>query len=325
MTILTIPSPAEGVWHLGPFPIRAYALCIVVGVIAAIWIGEKRWVARGGKAGQMSDIALWAIPFGLVGARLYHVITDYHLYFGEGREPITALYVWRGGLGIWGAIALGAVGAMIGARVMGIKVLPMMDSLAPGVIVAQAFGRWGNWFNQELYGKPTDLPWALEIDPAHRLSGHLDDATYHPTFLYESLWCLGVFALLVWADRRFTLGFGRVLALYVMAYTVGRGWIETLRIDDVQMDDVFGLRLNVWTSIVLFLAALASFVWSTKRHPGREDTVFTRPEVDAADSEASSDTDSAGAHDATAEVEDSSDDGTDDSKAGAEADRDAKD
>ncbi|KRF17364.1 prolipoprotein diacylglyceryl transferase [Nocardioides sp. Soil797] len=303
MILQTIPSPAEGVWHLGPFPIRAYALCIIVGVIAAIWIGERRWVARGGKPGQMSDIALWAIPFGLVGARLYHVITDYHLYFGEGKDPITALYVWRGGLGIWGAIALGAVGALIGARVMGIKVLPVMDALAPGVIVAQAFGRWGNWFNQELYGKPTDLPWGLEIDSAHRVSGHLEDATYHPTFLYECLWCLAVFALLIWADRRFKLGYGRVLALYVMGYTLGRGWIETLRIDDVQMNDVLGLRLNVWTSIVLFLAALAYFVWSAKRHPAREESVFRNPEVAAAEVDSDADSEE-GAEDSDADDSD---------------------
>ena len=274
MTLQFIPSPSDGVWHLGPFPIRAYALCIIVGVVAAIWLGERRWVARGGKAGQMSDLALWAIPFGLVGARLYHVMTDYHLYFGEGKNPVTALYVWRGGLGIWGAIALGAVGAMIGARIMGIKFLPVLDALAPGVIVAQAFGRWGNWFNQELYGRPTDLPWGLKIDPEHRLAGHLQDATYHPTFLYECIWNLGVFGLLIWADARFKLGFGRVMALYVAGYTAGRGWIETMRIDTVQMNDVLGLRLNVWTSIVLFVAAVAYFIISSRRHPGRENNVF---------------------------------------------------
>ena len=274
MTLQFIPSPSDGVWEIGPFPLRAYALCIIAGVIAAIWIGEKRWVARGGKPGQMSDLALWAIPFGLVGARLYHVITDYHLYFGEDRNPVTALYIWRGGLGIWGAIALGAVGAMIGARVMGIKILPALDTLAPGVLVAQAFGRWGNWFNQELYGRPTDLPWGLKIDPENRLPGHLEDATYHPTFLYECLWNLGVFGLLIWADARFKLGFGRVMALYVAGYTAGRGWIETMRIDDVQMNDVFGLRLNVWTSIVLFVAAVAYFIISSRRHPGREASVF---------------------------------------------------
>ncbi|MBD8869704.1 prolipoprotein diacylglyceryl transferase [Nocardioides donggukensis] len=273
-TLLSIPSPANGVWELGPLPLRAYALCIIAGVVAAIWIGERRWVARGGTAGQMSDLAIWAIPFGLVGARIYHVATDWQLYFGDGQDPITALYVWRGGLGIWGAIALGAVGAMIGARRMGLSIRPVLDTLAPGVLVAQAFGRWGNWFNQELFGRPTDLPWALEIDAENRPPGYLDAETFHPTFLYESLWALAAFGVLIWADRRFRLGHGRVLALYVMLYTLGRGWIELLRIDDVQLDDVLGLRLNAWTSIILFLAAAAYFVVSARRHPGREESVF---------------------------------------------------
>lgn len=276
MTVFSIPSPAEGVWYLGPMPVRGYALAIILGIVAAIWIGERRWVARGGKSGEVSDLALWAIPFGLVGGRLYHVITDWELYFGEGKNPVTALYVWRGGLGIWGAIALGALGVWIGARMRGIKILPLLDALAPGVLVAQALGRWGNWFNQELYGRPTDLPWGLEIDPSHRPSGYLDVVTFHPAFLYECLWNLAAFAVLVWADRRFRLGHGRVVALYVMLYTAGRGWIENLRIDDVQMDDVLGLRLNVWTSIVLFVLALLYFAWSARRSPGREEVVRTR-------------------------------------------------
>jgi prolipoprotein diacylglyceryl transferase len=281
VTLLSIPSPAEGVWHLGPLPIRAYALCIIAGIVLAIWIGERRWVARGGQPGEVSDLAIWAVPFGLVGGRLYHVITDWHLYFGEDKNPVTALYVWRGGLGIWGAIALGALGVWIGARLRGIRLLPLLDAMAPGVLVAQALGRWGNWFNQELYGRPTDLPWGLEIDVAHRESRYLDVATYHPTFLYECLWNLGAFAILVWLDRRFRLGHGRVLALYVMLYTAGRGWIENLRIDEVQMNDVLGLRLNVWTSIVLFVLAAAFFLWSARRHPGREQTVRTRePEAE---------------------------------------------
>jgi prolipoprotein diacylglyceryl transferase len=290
LTPLTIPSPANGVWHLGPVPIRGYALCIILGIVLAIWIGERRWVARGGRSGEVSDLALWAVPFGLIGGRLYHVITDWELYFGEDKNPITALYVWRGGLGIWGAIALGALGICIGARSKGIKLLPLLDALAPGVLVAQAVGRWGNWFNQELYGRPTDLPWGLEIDAAHRPSQYLDVETFHPAFLYECIWNLGAFFLLIWLDRRFRLGHGRVVALYVMLYTVGRGWIENLRIDDVQMDDVFGLRLNVWTSIVLFVAAAVFFVWSAKRHPGREETVRTRePEDWDADGDAHGD------------------------------------
>ncbi len=274
MPLLSIPSPSDGVWDLGPVPIRGYALCIIAGILVAIWIGERRWTARGGKPGQISDLAIWGVPFGLVGGRLYHVITDSHLYFGGDNNPVTALYIWRGGLGIWGAIALGTLGVVIGARQMGLRILPVLDAVAPGVLVAQAIGRWGNWFNQELYGRPTDLPWALEIDSRHRPAEHLDEATFHPTFLYESLWCLAAFAVIVLLDRRLQLGHGRVAALYVMLYTLGRGWIETLRIDDVQLDDVLGLRLNVWTSIVLFVAAAAYFVISSRRAPGREDSVY---------------------------------------------------
>ena len=276
LTLMSIPSPSDGVWNVGPVPIRGYALCIILGIVLAIWIGERRWVARGGTAGEVSDLAIWAVPFGLVGGRLYHVATDWELYFGEGRNPVTALYVWRGGLGIWGAIALGAVGVWLYTRTRGIKLLPMLDALAPGVLVAQAMGRWGNWFNQELYGGPTDLPWGLEIDVAHRPSQYLDVATYHPTFLYECLWNLAAFALLSWLDRRYRIGHGRVVALYVMLYTAGRGWIENMRIDDVQLDNVLGLRFNVWTSIVLFVLAAAYFLWSARRHPGREETVRTR-------------------------------------------------
>jgi prolipoprotein diacylglyceryl transferase len=270
----SIPSPSQGVWQLGPVPIRAYALCIIAGIIAAIWIGDRRWVARGGRPQEVADIALWAVPFGIVGGRLYHVVTDRQLYFGPDGNPWEALYVWHGGLGIWGAIALGAVGAAIGARRSGIKVPPMLDALAPGVLIAQAMGRFGNYFNQELFGRPTDLPWALEIDAEHRPPGYADVATYHPTFLYEALWAVAAFFFVVWADRHFRLGHGRVFALYVMAYTAGRGWIEMLRIDPVEMDDVFGLRLNVWTSLVLFALAAAYFVWAGRHRPGREESVY---------------------------------------------------
>ena len=282
MTSAFIPSPDQGVWYLGPFPIRAYALCIIAGVVVAIWLGEKRWVARGGKPGQVGDIAIWAIPFGLVGGRLYHVITDWRLYFGEGQDPVTALYIWQGGLGIWGAIALGALGAYIGCRRNGVKFLPLADALAPGIAIAQALGRWGNWFNQELFGRPTTVPWALEIDPAYRPDGYQQFETFHPTFLYEFVWNLGVAGLVIWADRRFRLGYGRAFALYVAGYTAGRGWIEYLRIDEVQADDVFGLRLNVWVSIIVFLAAVAYIVWSSKRHPGREEVVLRDGTSDAA-------------------------------------------
>ncbi|MGB0099946.1 MAG: prolipoprotein diacylglyceryl transferase [Nocardioides sp.] len=280
LTVLAIPSPDSGVWYLGPLPLRGYAIAIILGIVAAIWIGERRWVARGGTAGEIQDLAIWAVPFGIVGARLYHVLTDHQLYFGDGGSPIEALYLWRGGLGIWGGIALGAVGLILGARRKRIKLLPVLDAVAPGVLIAQAFGRWGNWFNQELFGKPTDLPWALSVsDGVAATAGYPPGTTFHPTFLYESLWCLAAFGLLIWADRRFQLGHGRVLALYMMVYTLGRGWIEALRIDSVELDDVAGLRFNVWTSIVIFVVGLVWFVVSARRHPGREETVYLdRPE-----------------------------------------------
>jgi len=274
LTALSIPSPAQGTWYLGPVPVRGYALAIILGILVAIWIGERRWVARGGRSGDVSDLAVWAVPFGLVGGRLYHVATAHARYFGAGKHPIEAVYVWRGGLGIWGAIAMGALGVYIGARRKGIKMAPVLDAMAPGVLVAQAIGRWWNGFNQELFGKPTDLPWGLKIDPEHRPPGYFQYSTFQPTFLYECLWDLGAFGFVIWADRRFRLGHGRVMALYVMAYTLGRGWIEMLRIDDVELKDVGGLRFNVWTSIVLFVAAAVYFVVSARRHPGREEQVY---------------------------------------------------
>jgi prolipoprotein diacylglyceryl transferase len=252
-----LPSPSQGVWHLGPIPIRGYALCIVAGIVAAVLIGERRWVARGGRPGTVMDLSVWAVLFGLVGGRLYHVLTDPELYFGAGRHPLDALKIWQGGLGIWGAIALGGVGAWLGCRRRGIRLAPFADALAPGIAVAQAIGRWGNWFNQELFGRPTTLPWGLKIDPSR--PGAVPGATaYHPTFLYESLWDLAVAGLVVWADRRFRLGRGRAFALYVMAYTVGRFWIEALRVD--QAHHILGLRLNGWTSVLVFAGALVFFV-----------------------------------------------------------------
>ncbi|WP_051716959.1 prolipoprotein diacylglyceryl transferase [Streptomyces megasporus] len=271
-----IPSPSSGEILLGPIPLRGYAFCIILGVFVAVWLGGKRWIARGGQPGTVADIAVWAVPFGLVGGRLYHVVTDYQLYFGEGRNWVDAFKIWEGGLGIWGAIALGAVGAWIGCRRRGIPLPAYADAIAPGIALAQAIGRWGNWFNQELFGRPTDLPWAVRIDLENRPPESLDLATYHPTFLYESLWCVGVALLVIWADRRFRLGHGRAFALYVAAYTVGRFWIEYMRVDEAH--ELWGLRLNNWTSIVVFLGAVAYIVISARLRPGREDVVEPREE-----------------------------------------------
>ncbi|WP_149181572.1 prolipoprotein diacylglyceryl transferase [Streptomyces sp. TRM49041] len=267
MDLAYIPSPSTGVINLGPIPLRGYAFCIIIGVFVAVWYGNRRWIARGGTAGTVADIAVWAVPFGLLGGRLYHVVTDYQLYFSEGRNWVDAFKIWEGGLGIWGAVALGAVGAWIGCRRRGIPLPAYADAIAPGIAFAQAIGRWGNWFNQELYGRPTDLPWALEISEGVNREAGL----YHPTFLYESLWCVGVAFLVIWADRRFTLGHGRAFALYVAAYCAGRGWIEYMRVDDAH--HILGLRLNVWTAMAVFLLAVTYIVLSARMRPGREEIV----------------------------------------------------
>jgi prolipoprotein diacylglyceryl transferase len=262
-----IPSPSVGEVHLGPMPLRGYSLMVILGIAAAIWLGGRRWAARGGERAAVADIALWAVPFGLVGARVYHVVTSSAPYFGDGGDPVKALYVWDGGIGIWGAIAGGAVGAWIGCRRHRIPLSAFADAVAPGIALGQAIGRWGNWFNQELYGRATTLPWALEIDPEYRPEATSELATYHPAFLYESLWCLGVVALVVWADRRFHLDRGRTFALYAAAYTAGRFWIEYLRVDEAH--HVLGLRLNDWTALLVFAAAAAYLVAKSRRTGGR--------------------------------------------------------
>ncbi len=277
-TILAaIPSPAQGVWHLGPLALRAYAIFIIIGIIIAVFWGDRRWVARGGEQGTVFDIAIWAVPFGLIGGRLYHVITDWTSYFGANATatPIDALKIWEGGLGIWGAVALGGVGAWIGCRQRGIPLPAFGDAIAPGILLAQAIGRLGNYFNQELYGSATDMPWGLEIYQRVNDNGMLDQvggvsngivvAVVQPTFLYELLWNVLVVVLLVLIDKRYRIGHGRLFALYVAGYSLGRFWIELLRSDDASI--ILGVRVNSITSAVVFLAAVAYVLLATK---GRE-------------------------------------------------------
>jgi prolipoprotein diacylglyceryl transferase len=273
VTLAYLPSPAQGVWHLGPIPVRAYALSILVGIFVAVYITDRRWQARGGKAGQIADVALWAVPAGIIGARVYHVLTDWSTYYGEGGLGFVAsLKIWQGGLGIWGAVAGGALGAWYACRRYGFLLPPLGDALAPGLAVAQAIGRWGNWFNQELFGEPTTVPWGLEIDPAFRPAGYEQFATFHPTFLYESLWCLGVAAVVWWLDRRFRMGHGRVFATYVALYCLGRFFWELLRIDDATR--ILGVRVNVFTSVLAGLGAVLYIVISRRYAPGREESVY---------------------------------------------------
>ncbi|MFF4756429.1 prolipoprotein diacylglyceryl transferase [Streptomyces sp. NPDC002514] len=255
MNLAYLPSPSSPYLNLGPLMIHWYAVMVILGVLAAVLIGRRCWSARGGMPGTVLDITMAAVPFGIIGGRLYHVLTSWQLYFGPGRHPVEALYVWQGGLGVWGGIAGGALGASIAARRRGIDFLAFADAVAPAVLVGQAIGRIGCWFNQELYGRPTNLPWGLEIDPAHRPAATPDATTYHPAFAYEAAWDLGAAVSIVWAERRFRLDRGRVLALYVATYTAGRSWIETLRVDPA--NHILGLRLNVWTSLLLFTAAVA--------------------------------------------------------------------
>ena len=273
------PSPPQGVWHLGPLPIRAYALFIITGIVVALVIGDRRWEARGGQRGVIYDIALWAVPFGLVGGRLYHLATDWRTYWGPGGAGSgAALRIWDGGLGIWGAVALGGVGAWIGCRRRGIPLPAFADAIAPGIVLAQAIGRLGNYFNQELYGRETTLPWGLEIfyrrDPSGYVDPHSLDGVstgqvafvVQPTFLYELIWNVLIFVALIYVDRRFNFGHGRLFALYVAAYCVGRFGVELLRNDTATQ--IAGIRINVFTSTFVFIGAVVYVILAPK---GRED------------------------------------------------------
>jgi phosphatidylglycerol---prolipoprotein diacylglyceryl transferase len=266
VNLAAIPSPATSVWHLGPIPLRAYALCIIAGIVVACVVMEVRLRRRGVAPWAVLDIAVWAVPFGIIGARIYHVITSPGDYFGSGGEPLEALQIWKGGLGVWGAVSGGAVGAWLACRQLGIPLTVAADALAPGLPLAQAVGRLGNWFNNELYGRATTLPWGLEV---HEMDGAgqptvvdgepvLRAGLYHPAFLYELLWNVGVALMVFAADRKWKFGRGRAFALYVMGYTVGRFWIEMLRDDPAT--EFFGVRLNVFTSALVFLGALVYFL-----------------------------------------------------------------
>ena len=256
-------------WATFDLSIHAYALCILLGIVVGLSITNRRLVARGAEPWLILDIALFAVPMGIVGGRAYHVLTHPADYFA-GQDIVHVLYVWEGGLAIFGALVLGAVGGWIGCRVSGLRFTALLDAIAPGLIVAQAIGRFGNYFNHELFGAPTDLPWGLEIEstnPAFPI-GLPAGTLFHPTFLYESLWNLLGAVVIVWVGRRFVLQWGRTFAVYLVWYGIGRIVIETIRMDP--SESLFGIRVNVWTAVVSVVLGIAVFVIQGRRHTGLE-------------------------------------------------------
>ena len=269
-----IPSPTTSTLSIGPLTIHFYALCIITGIAVAIWLGRWRYANLGGNPDEVSEVAIWAVPFGIIGGRIYHVISSPQQYFGENGNPVDALRIWQGGLGIWGAISLGAIGAYVyfKTHTTTLSFAKLLDCLAPGVIIAQAIGRIGNYFNQEVFGKPTTLPWALEIEAKNRPVGYEEFATFHPTFLYELLWCLLIAFLLIKLPgflNSISRNPGDIFALYIAGYTAGRFWIEALRIDEANY--ILGLRLNIWVSIIVFASAVI-YLYRSKRGVNRVDS-----------------------------------------------------
>jgi prolipoprotein diacylglyceryl transferase len=276
----SIPSPPISGFQLGPFFIHFYALCILTGIVAAVLLTNHRLTRRGAEPWVVIDIALIAVPLGIIGARIFHVITHPGFYFGEGSNPWNPFQpgsvwaIWEGGIAIYGALIGGAIGAWLGCKWTGIRFWSFADALAPGLLLAQAFGRFGNWFNQELFGLPTDLPWGLEISPDNPAfpPGLAEDTLFHPTFLYEVIWnTLGVLFLL-WVGKRFHLQWGRLFGLYLVWYSSGRIVWESIRIDPSEI--FLGIRTNVWAAIAGVVLGLLIFFVQKRRHPGVEPSPY---------------------------------------------------
>jgi prolipoprotein diacylglyceryl transferase len=255
--LASIPSPSDGAFEIGPLTIHMYGLTLLVAILACTWLTAVRWRAVGGDADLVLRVAVWSVAAGVIGARAYHVLTSW----SEVPDPKWRgiLEIWNGGLGVWGGILVGTIVGVIIVRRSGASGTLMMDAAAPGLLLAQGIGRIGNWFNQELFGKPTDLPWGLEIDAAHRPADYIADATFHPTFLYELVWDVAGVLLLIWVGRRWVIRPPALFALYVAYYTFGRFFEELLRVDHAH--EIGPLRLNAWVSIVLFVCSTAFFIW----------------------------------------------------------------
>ncbi|TFD45696.1 prolipoprotein diacylglyceryl transferase [Cryobacterium frigoriphilum] len=267
---LSIPSPGWSFVDLGPFRIHAYALCILAGIIFATMITSRRLSKRGGEPGVVLDIILWAVPLGIVGARIYHVLTHPGDYFYDGADLLRTLYIWEGGNAIFGSLLGGAVGAWIGSRQSGIRFWSFADALAPAMLIAQATGRLGNWFNHELYGLPTTLPWGLEIEATNAAFpiGLPADTLFHPTFLYEIIWNLAGVAVILLLERRLNLRWGKAFGVYLIWYGIGRTIFESIRVDPSEV--FFGLRTNVWASLAAIVVGLLIIIIQRQEHPGLE-------------------------------------------------------
>ena len=270
----SIPSPALSFVDIGPFRVHFYALCILLGIVLAVAMTSARLTARGGKPGAVLDIVLWAVPLGIIGARAYHVLTHANDYFYPGADLLRTLYIWEGGNAIFGSLIGGALGVYIGCRQTGIRFWSFTDAVAPAMLVAQATGRLGNWFNHELFGLPTTLPWGLEIESTNAAfpQGLPAGTLFHPTFLYEILWnLLGVIVILI-LERRLNLRWGRAFAVYIIWYGVGRSWFESIRVDP--SETFLGVRTNIWASWIAIAIGIIILIIQHKRHTGLELSVY---------------------------------------------------
>jgi prolipoprotein diacylglyceryl transferase len=269
--VASIPSPHTGIVNLGPLHIHLYGLTLLVAILAAVWLTTLRWKRLGGDPDLVVRVAVWGVAFGVIGARAYHDITSWDEVPNPKWKGV--FEVWQGGLGVWGGILLGTLAGWVVVRRAGERFAPFMDAAAPGLLLAQGIGRIGNWWNQELFGKPTSLPWGLKIDVAHRPPQYLDKATFHPTFLYELIWDVVGVLLLIWIGRRFKIKPPGLFCLYVAYYCFGRFFEELLRVDPAH--HFAGLRLNAWVSIVVFVVSVVAFVW-VQRH-GEGGSSLRRP------------------------------------------------
>lgn len=288
------PDPVLSQLHLGPLTIHTYALCILTGIAAAIVITQKRLVRRGGNPETVLDVVFWCVPMGLVGARFYHVFTHIGDYFYPGADPWDIIKIWDGGNALYGSLLGGALGAYIGCRRAGVRFLSFADAVAPGLLVAQAIGRLGNWFNHELFGLPTTLPWGLQIEstnpkfPADAPMGTL----FHPLFLYEIIWNLVGMAVIVLLERRIRARWGRALGLYLIWYGLGRSWLEAIRIDPTS-DGFLGIPANMWTSFATIALGLGIFIVQGVRHREPETSLY-RQGCEPADDDAAAERMAAG-------------------------------